>query len=83
MVAKKSGYLWIKLNANTAGAGMPDRLLVSDVGKIVWCELKSTRGILSVAQHRAHEDLRRRSHRVMVIRTTKDMQMLVDTLNRP
>jgi hypothetical protein len=81
-IAKKGRCLWIKLNANTAGVGMPDRLLVSDVGKIVWCELKSTRGILSVAQHRMQENLRRRSHRVVVIREPRDMQLLVDSLNR-
>jgi hypothetical protein len=77
-IALKAGCLWIKLNANTAGVGMPDRLLVVMDG-VIWCELKTTRGILTVAQHRMQESLRRRGQRVVVIRARKD---LVDTLNR-
>ena len=82
MVAKKSGYLWIKLSANSAGVGMPDRLLVSTSGEIVWCELKTLRGQLSTAQKHTHADLRRHGQRVEVIRDPDTMQVLVDSLNR-
>lgn len=74
--------MWIKLNANSAGVGMPDRLLLSSFGAIVWCELKTLGGTLSPAQKHTHHELIKKRQRVVVIRGTLEFQYLVDTLNR-
>lgn len=60
-------------NQRLAPAGTPDLLVVGRLGKIMWIEVKTDNGKLSLDQEKMHIDLARRYQNVMIARSVDDV----------
>ena len=59
--------------------GAPDRLIMMP-GVLIWVELKSETGVLSVLQHREHAFMISMGQPVQVIRKTETVDELIDLM---
>lgn len=60
--------------------GMPDRLLTLPDGRVLWIELKTDNGHLSMVQKLRHKELRDDGQNVEVIWNRKDVDALVERI---
>jgi hypothetical protein len=57
--------------------GAPDRLVMFKRGRLLWVELKTTRGLLSPAQVREHIRLRLMGQKIFLVRSKSEVEDLL------
>ena len=60
--------------------GMPDRVVTLPDGRVIWVELKTRGGQLSVVQQLRHTELQRQGQRVVTVWSKEDVSKLADEL---
>jgi hypothetical protein len=63
--------------------GAPDRVIFGHDGELMWVELKSLHGKLSVIQDREIQRMTSRGQNVWIARTHLDLELLFDRLSPP
>ncbi len=74
--AKQAGWLALKF-VSPGNAGVPDRMLISPEGRIIFVELKTETGRLSKMQKAQIERLRRHGQDVRVLYGSGDVDALL------
>ena len=73
-MAKKLGYHMLKIqNAR----GWPDRLLLTNDGRVVWIELKRPKGLVSPLQNHFHGKLQEMKFQVEVVRSAEEFKLIL------
>lgn len=72
---KKRGGLCYKF-VSPQSAGVPDRIIISPGGRVLFVEVKSNIGRLTPAQKRQHQKLEERGATVKVVRSTEEVKDL-------
>ncbi len=70
-IAQKRGWMTWKLTS-PGRKGVPDRLFIGPLGLVVFIEFKGPNGTISKSQDRTIKELRRRSHKAIVIASVED-----------
>ena len=74
------GYDCIKMDART-NKGIPDRLILYGYGQVVFCEVKTDRGLLSPMQMKMQEKLVSKGFKVKVVWTREDVDGLLTVMD--
>ena len=77
--AKSKGWLVYKFTSPNRAA-VPDRLLISPLGKVIFVEFKREGQKPTAAQAREHQRLREQKVSVFVVDNVKDGQAIVDVM---
>ena len=77
--AKSKGWLVYKFTSPNRAA-VPDRLLISPLGKVIFVEFKREGQKPTAAQAREHDRLREQQVCVFVVDNVKDGQAIVDVM---
>ena len=77
--AKSKGWLVYKFTS-PARAAVPDRLLISPLGKVIFCEFKREGQKPTVPQEREHQRLREQRVSVFVVDNVADGKAIIDTM---
>jgi len=79
-VCRKSGYLIMRMNAgkgrgnqHLAPPGTPDLLVIGFKGGVLWIEVKTPAGVVSLDQEQMHAELRARGQTVIVAHGIEDL----------
>ena len=76
---RRIGLPCVKFNPD-GKVGMPDRLVLLPGGRVIWVELKTKGGHLEEIQRAQHRRLERLGHKVKVIWTKEDVDLLAEEL---
>lgn len=77
---KKLGGLCLKF-VSPGSSGVPDRIIISSTGEVIFVELKTERGKLSKLQEHMIDEMRKRSANVKVLYGLQDVKSFLDELS--
>ena len=77
--AKKQGYLALKF-VSPGSRGVPDRIFINELGKVMFVEFKTEKGVTSPLQQLWINRLRKHHKLVYIVRSVESGKTLVDTM---
>jgi hypothetical protein len=79
--AISKGWLVYKFTS-PAHNGVPDRIFISPLGKLIFIEFKTPKGCLSPVQQREVVKLRKQRQTVLVVSSVGHGLMMIDNINK-
>ena len=77
--AREQGYLALKF-VSPGQRGVPDRIFINELGKVMFVEFKTEKGVVSPLQQMWINRLRKQHKLVYIIRSVESGRTLVDTM---